>query len=131
MLREIREFLVDSTFVEWALGWVAGEVVSRFLTSLVHDFFFPLVSGLFFNGANLDDLSVEINGTAVYWGALLTNAIDMIVVLFVVFIICQVICITRKRHKLEEQDTNKELVELTKTNAELLADIKELMAKQK
>lgn len=131
LVSEIREFLLDSTFIEWALGWIAGEVISRFLTSFVHDALFPLISGLFFNGESLDNVSTEINGSTVYWGTLLVNAIDMIVVLFVIFVICQIVCIMRKRHKLEEENNDGKLVELASTNAKLLADIKEILSKEK
>ena len=131
LISEVREFLLDSTFLEWALGWIAGEVISRFLTSLVHDAFFPFVSGVFFNGVQFSDLSTDINGATVYWGSMLVNAIDMIIVLFVIFLICQVVCYTRKKHKLEEADSGEELIEITKTNTQILSDIKEILAKEK
>ena len=131
LVSEMREFLLDSTFVEWALGWIAGEVISRFLTSLVHDTLFPFISGVFFDGARLEDVAADINGSTVYWGTMLVNAIDMIVVLFVLFLVCQVICIMRKRHKLEEEDSNEQLIEIAMTNTEILSDIKDMMAREK
>lgn len=130
LIGEIRLFLTDSTFVEWALGWIAGEVISRFLTSLVHDAFFPFISGVFFDGQSLEDCVTEINGSTVAWGTMLVNFVDMLVVLAVIFFVCQVICIMRRKHRLEEADSGEELVELTKKNTEILAEIKDLMAKK-
>lgn len=132
-MTHFRVFLVNSTLIEWALGWIAGEVISRFLTSLVHDVLFPFISGVFFDGSSLNELIIVINGREVLWGTMLINVADMIVVFLVVFFVCELVYFMRKRYRIpeDEEDSFDELIEVTKENTKLLGDVRDLLAKQK
>ena len=124
----LREFLTDSTLAEWTLGWVAGEVVSRFLMSLVHDLIFPILSALLLDGFSLDDALSELNGVTIHWGSMLSTAIDMIIVLFVVFLICEYIYHVRLKHNLEQAEYDEQLFEQSLNNTALLTEIRDLLA---
>ena len=130
LIAGLREFLTDSTLAEWTLGWVAGEVVSRFLMSLVHDLIFPLFSAVFFDGFSLEDASSELNGVTIHWGSMLTSAIDMIIVLFVVFLVCEYIYHVRLKHNLEQAEYDEQLFEQSQSNTALLTEIRDLLAQK-
>ncbi len=130
LFSDLREFLLDSTFVEWTLGWITGEVASRFLTSFVHDFLLPFVSGVFFGGADITEVKVEIAGQTIGIGTFLLNAIDMVIVLFVIFLVCELICHLRVKHKLEEEDSTDELIEATNKNTAMLAEIRDALVQK-
>ncbi len=126
---EFRNFLTDSTFVEWTLGWATGEVVSRFIYSAVHDFLFPFLGGTFFGGVNIEQASFEVDGQIVNYGSLLVNAVDMLIVLFTVFLVCELIFFIRKKHRIVEEDDNAELVEIANKNTEILSEIRDALSK--
>ena len=130
LIAGLREFLTDSTLAEWTLGWVAGEVVSRFLMSLVHDLIFPILSAVFLDGFSLEDASLELNGVTIHWGSMLSTAIDMVIVLFVVFLICEYIYHVRLKHNLEQAEYDEQLFEQSQNNTALLAEIRDLLAQR-
>ena len=140
LLANFREFILDTTVAEWALGWILGEVISRLLTSAVHDFIIPLVGGAFFGGVTLSEMAFQVGDCTVYYGNLILNAIDTLIVVFIVFLICELFFHMREKHGFEQEDeaamTEDEPgapgcdAAARSKEAELLSEIRDLLAAQ-
>ncbi len=138
-LTEFSKFIADMTVLEWALGWILGEVISRFLTSLVHEFLLPLLSGLLFGGYDPGSLNFTVAGASVNYGNLIVNGIDVVIIFITVFLVAELMWLIRKKHNIEDdveefagnaEEQHLENQALLKNQAEVLGEIRDLLAVQ-
>jgi large conductance mechanosensitive channel len=84
-LRGFIEFIRSQGVVGLAVGFILGGAVSKIVASLVTDVINPVLNGLLGGVDDLNSKVVYVGKSAVYYGSLLGNTIDFIVIAFVVY----------------------------------------------
>ena len=89
MLRDFRDFVLESNFVALATGLIVGAAIGKVVTSLVNDLIMPVIGALTKGTTSFADLVITIPGTSavIRYGSFISVIIDAVVVLFVVFFI--------------------------------------------
>lgn len=146
IIAEFKEFISKGNVVDMAVGVIIGSAFTAIVNSLVADVFTPLI-GIIIGGIDFASLSIKIpdtvvDGKAIAQGAELTygNFIQSIITFLLtavcVFIFVKVINALRngaeaKKKKEAEAAAAEEKKEPPKpTQEELLAEIRDLLAKQ-
>ena len=132
MLKEFKEFALKGNLVDIAIGFVMGAAFKQVVTSFTGGIVSPLI-GLAFKAdfkdlkwiARVADTSSNISEVAVLYGDFITNIIDFVIVAFVMFIIIKGINATKKKEAPEAP-----AVPTGPTQEELLAEIRDLLAKK-
>ena len=132
MLKEFKEFAMKGNLVDIAIGFVMGAAFKQVVTSFTGGIVSPLI-GLVFKADFKDlkwiareaDTSSNISEVAVLYGDFITNIIDFVIVAFVMFIIIKGINATKKKEAPEAP-----AVPTGPTQEELLAEIRDLLAKK-
>ena len=132
MLKEFKEFALKGNLVDIAIGFVMGAAFKQVVTSFTGGIVSPLI-GLVFKADFKDlkwiareaDTSNNISEVAVLYGDFITNVIDFVIVAFVMFIIIKGINATKKKEAPEAPS-----VPTGPTQEELLAEIRDLLAKK-
>ena len=132
MLKEFKEFALKGNLVDIAIGFVMGAAFKQVVTSFTGGIVSPLI-GLAFKADFKDlkwiareaDTSSNISEVAVLYGDFITNVIDFVIVAFVMFIIIKGINATKKKEAPEAP-----AVPTGPTQEELLAEIRDLLAKK-
>lgn len=97
MVREFRDFLLQTNALALAVGVIIGAAVGKVVSSLVADILMPLIGLIIPGGAWRDAklvLSTKPDGTvgnAVTYGQFLGALIDFVIVAFVVFMITKML----------------------------------------
>ncbi|MFD2568613.1 large-conductance mechanosensitive channel protein MscL [Pseudotenacibaculum haliotis] len=136
MVKEFKEFAMKGNLVDIAVGFVMGAAFKQVVTSFTGGIVSPLI-GLVFESDFRDlkwvveegvaDASGKITGeVAVLYGEFLTNVIDFIIVAFVMFMVVKGV---NKMKKKEEPAPPPPPA--GPTQEELLAEIRDLLAKNK
>ena len=98
---EFKAFVMRGNVLELAVAVIIGAAFGAIVTSLVDDIISPLI-GIIFK-ADLADLSVEINGAVLRYGAFLTAIINFVIIAFVIFLIVKgintLIAATKKKEE--------------------------------
>tara|TARA_Y100000034_G_scaffold136654_1_gene214540 strand:+ start:111968 stop:112384 length:417 start_codon:yes stop_codon:yes gene_type:complete len=136
MLKEFKDFAMKGNLIDIAVGFVMGAAFKQVVTSFTGGIVSPLV-GLIFK-ADFKDLKLvvkegvadstgKITGeVAVMYGDFITNVIDFIIVAFVMFMIVKGVNATKKKEEPAPPPAPK-----GPSQEELLAEIRDLLAKQK
>jgi large conductance mechanosensitive channel len=105
MLKDFRDFILESDFVALATGLVVGGAIGALVTAIVRDFVTPLIA-LSTGGASFDRYVFSIPGTKATfaWGNFITVAIDTVIILGIVFIIIRLV----ERLKRDQEATEKD-----------------------
>jgi large conductance mechanosensitive channel len=86
MVREFREFITKGNLVEIAVAFILGvafaSVVSAFTNVIM-----SLIGAIFGGDVSFDQLTVELNGTPIPYGAFLTALVNFLIVAFILFLI--------------------------------------------
>lgn len=142
VIAEFKEFISKGNVVDMAVGVIIGSAFTAIVNSLVADVFTPLI-GIIIGGIDFASLSIKIpdtvvDGKVIAQGAELTygNFIQSIITFLLtavcVFIFVKVINALRSgaeaKKKQEEAEEKKEPPK--PTQEELLAEIRDLLAKQ-
>jgi large conductance mechanosensitive channel len=103
VLKDFKDFVLESDFVALATGLIVGAAVGKVVSSLVNDLFMPLV-GAALGKVTFTSMSLAIPGTTsiIRYGSFITVLIDTVVVLAVVFLIIRGI---EKLKRTEEAQT--------------------------
>lgn len=135
MLKEFKEFAMKGNLIDIAVGFVMGAAFKQVVTSFTGGIVSPLV-GLLFK-ADFKDLKLIVkegvaDGTgkitgevAVLYGDFITNVIDFIIVAFVMFMIVKAV------NALKKKEEPAPPVPAGPSQEELLAEIRDLLAKKK
>ena len=135
MLKEFKDFAMKGNLVDIAVGFVMGAAFKQVVTSFTGGIVSPLL-GLIFKAdfkdlkyvvkeGTLNDAGEKVGEVAVLYGDFITNVIDFIIVAFVMFMIIKGINTTKKK-----EEPKPEAPKGT-SQEDLLAEIRELLAKQK
>ncbi len=126
---------MKGNLIDIAVGFVMGAAFKQVVTSFTGGIVSPLI-GLIFKAdfkqlkwivkeGTLNDAGETVNQVAVLYGEFLTNVIDFIIVAFVMFMIVKGVNATKKK------ETPKPEAPKGPSQEELLAQIRDLLIKQK
>lgn len=120
--KEFKDFASKGNVVELAIAVVIGAAFGKIVTSLVDDIIMPLFGILV--GKNFANLSVEVNGSFITYGAFIQAIVDFLIIAFCVFLFTKLI------NKFKKKEEKK--VEAPKKSDEvlLLEEIRDLLKKQ-
>jgi large conductance mechanosensitive channel len=135
MLKEFKDFAMKGNLIDIAVGFVMGAAFKQVVTSFTGGIVSPLI-GLIFKAdfkqlkwivkeGTLNEAGETVNQVAVLYGEFLTNVIDFIIVAFVMFMIVKGVNATKKK------EAPKPEAPKGPSQEELLAQIRDLLAKQK
>jgi large conductance mechanosensitive channel len=105
MLKDFRDFVLESDFVALATGLIVGGAVGALVTSIVRDFVTPLIA-LATGGTSFDQYVFSIPGTKATfaWGNFITVAIDTVIILGIVFLIIRAVERLKRDEEAKEKD---------------------------
>lgn len=86
MIREFREFIARGNLVDLAVAFILGvgfASVVRALSNLI----LSLIGAAFGASLTFDRLEVQVNGTPIPYGALITAIVNFLIVAFALFLI--------------------------------------------
>ncbi len=137
MIKGFKEFILRGNVIDLAVAVVIGAAFTGIVNAIVGSIFNPLIGALF----NAEDLSkalpVSIPTTSgatatLYFGAVLAAIIQFLLVAVVVYfaLIVPINYLKRLSFKKKEEGTV-EVTDAPPTELELLADIRDLLAKQR
>ena len=137
LLKDFRDFAMRGNVVDMAVGVIIGGAFGKIVTSLVNDIIMPGI-GVLTGGINFSEykfiLKPEstdpatqevIPEVALTWGAFVQTIVDFLIVAFCIFIAIRVM--QNMRRKKEEEPAP---APAGPTQAELLTEIRDLLAKQ-
>lgn len=138
MLKEFKEFAMKGNVVDLAVAVVIGTAFGKIVTSLVEDIIMPIV-GILTGGLDFSNLYYAFGNAAIAvglplkdaqdigavlaWGNFVTVTINFIIIAFCIFLVVKVL---NKFKKAEEAPAP-----AGPTQEELLAEIRDLLKKQK
>ncbi|SIN95050.1 large conductance mechanosensitive channel [Carnobacterium alterfunditum] len=87
---EFKEFAFRGNVLDLAVGLVIGSAFTAIVTALVSYIIMPLV-GILSGGKDVKNLSVEVGGATLEYGAFLQSVVDFTLIALVVFIFIKII----------------------------------------
>lgn len=122
MIKEFKEFIMRGNVIDLAVAVVVGAAFTAVVTTLANDVLLQIVAAII-GKPSFNDLSVNLNGTEIYWGKFLTAVVNFLIVAAVVFFVVKALsALTQLRKKQEEDAADAELTEL-----ELLTQIRDAL----
>ena len=120
--KEFKEFAARGNVLELAIAVVIGGAFGKIVTSLVNDIIMPLF-GIIFKD-NFANLTWEVNGSNIAYGAFVQAVIDFLIVAFCIFLFTKLINKFKKKEEKKEEKPKKtdEVV--------LLEEIRDLLKKK-
>lgn len=82
---EFKAFVMRGNVLDLAVGVIIGAAFGAIVTSLTDDILSPLIGSIF--KANIDTLSVNINGATLMYGKFITAIINFLIMALVIFLI--------------------------------------------
>jgi large conductance mechanosensitive channel len=109
MLKDFKDFVLESDFVALATGLIVGAAVGKIVTSVVNDLIMPIIGSLTRGTTSFATLRFTIPGTAaiIRYGDFLSVLLDSVIILFVVFLIIRGIERLRRLKKKDDDATEK------------------------
>ena len=86
MLKEFKEFITKGNLVEIAVAFILALAFAGVVASFTN-VIMSLVGAIFGGDASFDQLTVDVNGTPIPYGAFLTTLVDFVIVAFILFLI--------------------------------------------
>lgn len=124
-IREFKEFLLGSSFVDVAIGLLIAGAVKDLATSFTNSFITPIAMKLLsFIGVESTDKPSTLFGIEFYVQPFITALISFVILMFVAFIIIKSYAKMKAKFIKEE----KEEIQITKEE-ELLTEIRDLLKK--
>ena len=120
--KEFKDFASKGNVVELAIAVVIGAAFGKIVSSLVDDIIMPLFGILV--GKNFANLSVEINGSFITYGAFIQAIIDFLIIAFCVFLFTKLI------NKFKKKEEKKAEAPKKSDEVLLLEEIRDLLKKQ-
>ena len=137
-LNEFKEFAMKGNVVDMAVGVIIGGAFGKIVTSLVNDIIMPVV-GVLTGGTNFSEYKFVIQQAAVQgeevitpevavtWGAFVQTVVDFLIIAFCIFV---AIKFMNKLKRKKEEPAPEPAAPAGPTQEELLAEIRDLLAKQ-
>lgn len=120
--KEFKDFAAKGNVIELAVAVVIGAAFGKIVTSLVDDIIMPLFGILV--GKNFANLSVEINGSFITYGAFIQAIVDFLIIAFCVFLFTKLI------NKFKKKEEKKAEAPKKSDEVLLLEEIRDLLKKQ-
>ncbi len=90
MLKDFKAFVMRGNVMDLAVGVIIGGAFGKIVSSLVGDILMPLI-GLIIGGIDFSGLAFTVGSAKVTYGNFINNAIDFIIIAFVIFIMVRAI----------------------------------------
>ncbi|SOH94085.1 large conductance mechanosensitive channel [Monaibacterium marinum] len=141
MLQEFKKFIAKGNVMDMAVGIIIGAAFTAIVQSVVKDLINPFV-GLFTGGVDFENLFVEMDGSeytslveareagaAVFaYGSFINAVINFVIIAFVVFLLVKAVN-RAKESAAKEEEAAAPAAPAGPTQEELLADIRDLLAR--
>jgi len=90
MLGEFKEFALKGNLIELAVAFILGLAFSAVVLSLVNDVVLQIIAAIV-GQPSFDGLSINLNDSAIRYGAFLTTLINFLLIAFVLFLIVRAV----------------------------------------
>lgn len=124
---EFKDFAFRGNVLDLAVGVVIGSAFTAIVTALVNYIIMPLV-GILTGGTNIKNLSIDVGGAKLEYGAFLQAVVDFILIALVIFIFIKFINNAANKFKKTEEVTKE--VEIPAAE-QYLKEIRDLLAEDK
>ncbi len=131
MWNEFKKFAFKGNLIDMAVGVVVGGAFSTIVTSLVNDIIMP-VFGKLTAGMDFKSLKVVLSAAteekpeaAIMYGNFIQNIVSFLIIAFSMFIVIS--CISKAKEKLTKPEPPAPEAPKAPTEAELLAEIRDIM----
>ncbi len=143
MWKEFKEFAFKGNVLDMAVGVIIGGAFGKIVTALVNNVIMPLF-GAITGGMNFSDwkwvlspaVIDEATGAvvkaenAITYGVFIQNVVDFLIIAFSIFVFIKLINNTKNRFKKAEEVIEEAPAPAAPTEAELLAEIRDLLKEQ-
>ena len=123
-LSEFKEFAVQGSVLDMAVGVIIGAAFKAIIDSVVNDILMPVV-GILTGGRDFSSLCVKVGDAQIMYGSLIQNVINFLIVAMFLFLFVKSINKFKKKEKEEEEEKEPEKPEDIKLLEEILSAIKE------
>ena len=86
MLKEFREFITKGNLIEIAVAFILAVAFAGVVAAFTN-VIMSLVGAIFGGDVSFDQLTVDVNGTPIPYGAFLTTLVNFVIVAFILFLI--------------------------------------------
>jgi len=90
MLKDFKAFVMRGNVMDLAVAVIIGGAFGKIVSSLVNDILMPLI-GLIIGGIDFSGLAFTVGSAKVTYGNFINNAIDFIIIAFVIFLMVRAI----------------------------------------
>ena len=109
---EFKEFISKGNVMDMAVGIIVGGAFTAIVNSLTNDVINPLIGSIF--KMDFSELSVDINGADLMYGAFIMAIINFIIIAFVLFLIVKGMNKLRARAEEKKKAEEEEAAPTTK-----------------
>ncbi len=130
MWKKFKEFAFKGNVLDMAIGVVIGTAFSKIVNSLVADIIMPLV-GFLTGGIDFTTLALKISedpeAAALTYGNFIQNVVDFFIIAFSIFLMIYTIGKVKEKFAKKQEEEVVEEAPAAPTEAELLAEIRDLL----
>lgn len=132
MLKGFREFILRGNVIDLAVAVVIGAAFSSVVTSIVDNVFNPIIGALFDANDLVGAFPITIGAATIQVGSVVSSIIQFLIIAVVVYFafVLPVNHLKKVAFVKKQQPTPAETVTTPPTEAELLTEIRDLLAKQ-
>lgn len=124
---EFKDFAFKGNVLDLAVGVVIGSAFTAIVTALVNFIIMPLV-GILTGGTDIQNLSIEVGGAKLEYGAFLQAVVDFILIALVIFIFIKFINNAANKFKKAEEVVDEVEIPVAE---QYLKEIRDLLAEDK
>lgn len=119
MLKEFKEFIMEGSVIDLAVGMIMGGAFSAIVTALVEGVLNPIIGALT-AGITMDSLSINILGVELVYGLLLSAILKFLIISMFIFALVKYINKLR-RDDVAEETVNEKTCPYCKTSVNIEA----------
>lgn len=141
MLKEFKEFAVKGNVMDMAVGIIIGAAFTTIVKSLVDGIMMPIV-GYFTGGVDFTEVftvlgdgeyaslaaAEEAGAAVIKWGVFINSVIAFLIVAWILFLIIR--AMNKAKAAMEEEKAEEAAAPAGPTQEDLLAEIRDLLAKK-
>ena len=135
-IAEFKEFISRGNVMDMAVGIIVGTAFTAIVTSLVNGIIMPLI-GYLIGGINFEDFKIVLAAAtettpevAILYGSFIQQIINFLIVAFVVFLMIKTLNTLKEKAESIKKQEEKAATDSEPTEAELLAEIRDLLKAQ-
>ena len=130
MFKKFKEFAFKGNVLDMAIGVVVGTAFSKIVSSFVADVIMPLIS-LLTGGIDFTTLGVKLGegeeAAVLAYGNFMQAVVDFFIIAFSMFLVMSIIGAVKERFAKKEEAEEEAAAPAAPTEAELLAEIRDLL----